>query len=191
MNIEHDCTPDDAEAMARLFFDGFEEQAKPVFGRPENLAGIIRRSMDPSACIVARDGEGMVGMAVLDLEDRHLFSPRLRHFIAEYGRLQGPPRFVMALLLNAGFQKAPFYLDTLAVRNGRRGAGVGTALLEAVEREAARDGYDAVVLDVVDENPRARKLYQNLGFKPVKHRRLPFYKPVFGISGYTRMEKKL
>ena len=60
-----------------------------------------------------------------------------------------------------------------------------------MEREAARQGQPAVVLDVVDENPRARKLYESLGFREVKHRRLPIYKPIFGFSGYSRMEKRL
>lgn len=190
MNIGFDCKLDDAGAVARLFFDGFEKEAKPVFGRPENLARIIRRSLNPGTCITARDNGELVGMAVLDVEDRHFFVPRLRHFTAEYGRLEGPPRFLMSLLLNAGFQKAPFYLDTLAVRNDRRSTGVGTALLEAVEREAARQGYDAVVLDVLDENPRAQKLYESLGYAPVSHHPRPFFKPLFGYSGYTRMEKK-
>ncbi len=192
MNIEHGCALDDAKAIARLFFDGFEKEARRAFGRPESLAGIIRRSMNPSTCIVAREGGELVGMAVLDLEDRHLFSPRLRHLTAEYGRLQGLRRFPVMLLLDCfGSHRGLFYLDALAVRGDQRGTGVGTALLEEVGREAARQGYPSLVLDVVDENPRAMKLYQSLGFVPVEHHRRPFFKPLFGYSGYTRMEKKL
>lgn len=192
MNIEHGCALDDAEAIAALFFDGFEKEARRVFSRPESLAGIIRRSINPSTFIAAREDGELVGMAVLDLEDRHLFSPRLGHFTAEYGRLQGLCRFPAMLLLDCfGSHHGLFYLDTLATRNDRRGTGLGTALLEEVEREAARQGYPSVVLDVVDENPRAMKLYQCLGYQPIEHHRRPFSKPLFGYSGYTRMEKKL
>jgi ribosomal protein S18 acetylase RimI-like enzyme len=191
MDIEHGCTLNDAEAIAGLFFEGFAKETRLVFGSPGSMARVMHKSMNPATCIAAREAGRLAGMAVLDLEDRHLFHPRLKQFTAEYGRLDGLRRFVLMLMLGTGSHKDLFYLDTLTVGEGRRGEGIGSRLLAEVEREAARQGHGSVVLDVVDENPRARKLYESLGFREVKHRRLPLYKPIFGFSGYSRMEKRI
>jgi len=191
MEYRKDCTPDDAGAIARLFFAGFVE-VKPAFGTPHSLARIIRGSFsDPGACITARDAGELKGFALLDFGGRHLFKPGLKHFLKEYGLLEGLGRGFLGALLNAGFHKGAFLLDVLAVDAGCRGQGIGSRLLEETEAESRRQGHASVVLDVVDENPRARKLYESVGFVKVKHRRLPFYRKVFGISGYTRMEKRL
>src|ERR1700691_2315518 len=48
---------------------------------------------------------------------------------------------------------------TLAVDPGHWGAGTGTALLTALVDEAARRGCTEVLLEVREDNPRARQLY--------------------------------
>jgi ribosomal protein S18 acetylase RimI-like enzyme len=53
-----------------------------------------------------------------------------------------------------------------AVLPGQRGRGIGTALLEALEREARNRGIDRLSLSVERENP-AVALYQRLGFRPL------------------------
>lgn len=191
MEYRKNCTPEDAPAIARLLFEGFVE-VPPAFGTPYSLARIIRASLsDTGVCITARDSGELKGMAMLDFGGRHLFKPGLRHFLKEYGLMEGIGRGLLGLLLDLGSHRGLFYLDVLAVDASCRGQGIGSRLLEETEAEARRQGYASVVLDVVDENPRARKLYESVGFEKTKHRYLPFYKRVFGISGYTRMEKRL
>jgi ribosomal protein S18 acetylase RimI-like enzyme len=191
LDYRRDCTPDDAGAIARLFFEGFRE-VPPAFGTPHSLARIIRASFsEPDVCIVARDGGELKGFAMLDFEGHHLFKMGLRHFLKEYGPAEGLRRAFLGALLNAGSHKGAFLLDVLAVDASCRGQGVGSRLLEETETEARRHGYASVTLDVVDENPRAKKLYESVGYERVKHRRLPFYRRLFGISGYTRMVKRL
>lgn len=59
------------------------------------------------------------------------------------------------------------YVQTLAVRRDRHGAGIGTALLLALLHEAARRGLDVVGLEVRADNPRAQALYRRFGFAAV------------------------
>jgi ribosomal protein S18 acetylase RimI-like enzyme len=49
-----------------------------------------------------------------------------------------------------------------------RGRGMGSALLSAIQREAARAGATAVLLSVEQHNARAQALYRNLGFRVVQ-----------------------
>ena len=65
---------------------------------------------------------------------------------------------------------------TLAVAPARWGRGTGTALLTALIDEAARRGCLEVLLEVREDNPRARRLYLREGFTEVGIRR-GYYQP--------------
>ena len=65
---------------------------------------------------------------------------------------------------------------TLAVDPARWGQGIGTALLSALVDEAGRRGYTEVLLEVREDNPRARRLYQRHGFIEIGVRR-GYYQP--------------
>jgi ribosomal-protein-alanine N-acetyltransferase len=65
---------------------------------------------------------------------------------------------------------------TLAVSPARWGEGTGTALLSALVDEAARRGCTEVLLEVREDNPRARRLYLRHGFTEIGIRR-GYYQP--------------
>jgi [ribosomal protein S18]-alanine N-acetyltransferase len=65
---------------------------------------------------------------------------------------------------------------TIAVRPDQWGHGVGSALLGALTGEADRRGNSAVLLEVREDNPRARTLYRNRGFEEIGVRR-GYYQP--------------
>ncbi|GAC1325906.1 MAG: ribosomal protein S18-alanine N-acetyltransferase [Mycobacteriales bacterium] len=68
------------------------------------------------------------------------------------------------------------FVQTIAVRPEREGAGIGAALLLALLREADRRGVDVVGLEVRADNDRAQGLYQRFGFAPAGVRR-GYYQP--------------
>lgn len=60
---------------------------------------------------------------------------------------------------------------TVAVDQGRRGAGLGARLLEALHARAAGAGAVAVLLEVRADNESARALYSTRGYRVVRTRR--------------------
>jgi ribosomal protein S18 acetylase RimI-like enzyme len=52
---------------------------------------------------------------------------------------------------------------TLVVDAGRRGHGIGTALLDAVDAELARHGITDLMIGVMEGNDGARRLYEKRG----------------------------
>lgn len=56
-------------------------------------------------------------------------------------------------------------VESLAVAPSARGAGVGTALLDACRAELRERGLEYWCVDVVESNPAAH-LYERAGFKP-------------------------
>lgn len=77
---------------------------------------------------------------------------------------------------------------TLAVNPARWGEGTGTALLMALVGEAGKRGFEEVLLEVREDNPRARRLYLRHGFTEVGIRR-GYYQPS-GVNAVV-MRKEL
>src|SRR5436190_4420991 len=77
---------------------------------------------------------------------------------------------------------------TLAVNPARWGEGTGTALLTALVGEAEKRGYEEVLLEVREDNPRARRLYLRHGFTEIGVRR-GYYQPS-GVNAVV-MRKEL
>lgn len=59
------------------------------------------------------------------------------------------------------------HLSGVAVEPGRWGEGLATALLDAVEQEVRRRGFRRFRLHVLEENERARVIYERLGWRLV------------------------
>ncbi|NHN31649.1 GNAT family N-acetyltransferase [Paenibacillus agricola] len=59
---------------------------------------------------------------------------------------------------------ADYYIDTVSVNPEFRGRGFGTELLLDAIHYAEAQGHPTVSLNVEENNPKARKLYESLGF---------------------------
>lgn len=57
-------------------------------------------------------------------------------------------------------------VEDVYVVPGRRGEGIGAALVAAAERSLFADGVDAVRLEAMAANDAARRLYERLGYRP-------------------------
>ncbi|MEV0196439.1 ribosomal protein S18-alanine N-acetyltransferase [Nonomuraea sp. NPDC050691] len=62
-------------------------------------------------------------------------------------------------------------IQTIAVLQAHQGTGVGGAMLAELLREARRRGAREVFLEVRDDNPRARGVYEHFGFEEIGIRR--------------------
>ena len=60
------------------------------------------------------------------------------------------------------------YIDDLCVDEAYRGRGIGSALCREVMAAARAQGFDSVTLNVWTGNDGARRLYEKLGFAPLK-----------------------
>ena len=57
--------------------------------------------------------------------------------------------------------------------------------------DAVEYGFNRVRLDVIDINPRAKKLYERKGFKVVRTEKFPYLRRLLGFGGSTTMELDL
>lgn len=111
-------------------------------------------------------------------EDREaLFGPRLRHgadawlerqergevYVA-VAELDGVPVARVGLDFAASADPGVVVLWAASVGEEWRGRGVGTALMRHLEQVAVERGRSVVELLVAKDNPRARALYERLGY---------------------------
>ena len=61
-----------------------------------------------------------------------------------------------------------FYIDTVCVADRFRGYGIGSLLLKETEKAAIQKGYLRLSLNVAQDNPVAKKLYEQNGYKDEK-----------------------
>ena len=88
-------------------------------------------------------------------------------------------------------RKGIAYLGHFGVIPGLQGQGLGTVLIAHLMAQAKARGFGTVALDVSSGNPRAQKLYEQLGFI-VKKTNPTDYRTRFGaIVEHRYMEKPL
>jgi ribosomal protein S18 acetylase RimI-like enzyme len=101
--------------------------------------------------------EGFWGMSRLGLEEAHQTNQETILLTASTG--EAPEGFAIV-----GSQWGLAYLHRIAVLPERSGLGLGASLLDAALRWGAARGARSMVLNVRDDNRRARALYERSGF---------------------------
>ncbi len=75
-------------------------------------------------------------------------------------------RHTSSVLRTPGLKE--MYICNLGVKEGVRGAGIGSRMLAHHQELARHKGYRLLSLDVDPKNPNAQRLYQRLGFRLVR-----------------------
>jgi GNAT superfamily N-acetyltransferase len=94
------------------------------------------------------------------------------HLVAEVdGRVIAHLDAYLDPVTGPGSQRRPTAAASIgvAVLDGYRGLGVGSALMEAADRWARERGLLELRLEVAAENTGAHRLYERLGYEPLTH----------------------
>ncbi len=180
------------DQAARLYMEAFRPLLQPLLGDGPRSLDLLARSMNPTLAFVAIHAGQLTGLAGFQDGGGSLLDIGLPAMIQSYGLAGGSLRYLgMGVLLSRRRQPRTLLMDGIAVAPEWRGQGIGTQLLLAVCHQARENGYREVRLDVLDNNPRARALYERTGFVAVKERSYPFLQRHFGFSAVTEMRRPL
>jgi ribosomal protein S18 acetylase RimI-like enzyme len=188
MEIARGFAPTDRPAIAALYWEAFGDKLGRALGPRAKALAFVARVASPRHAICAWGEDGaLLGMAGFRDAEGSLVGGDLADMAAVYGWAGALWRQALLATLARDAGEARFLLDGLVVAPEARGRGVGTRLLLAVADEARRRGHHEVRLDVVDENPRARALYERLGFRAVARHSTGPLRHVFRFRAATTM----
>jgi len=111
-------------------------------------------------------------------------------------RVQGSPRLRMGVVTTLcapllriidTIPDSDLYIQSIAVKAELRGTGVGSILMDHIEKRAVASGSARLSLDVAAKNKGARRLYERRGFTVAEE----WPKSQFITTLFVRMTKRL
>jgi ribosomal protein S18 acetylase RimI-like enzyme len=177
---------------ARLYWEAFGGKLGRVLGPDDRALRFFQRVIRGDLCFAAVDDAGrLIGIAGFKTPAGSFAGGSWADLKATYGRFGGRWRGCLLWALGRDVDNDRFLIDGICVARADRGKGVGSRLLAALYQEAAERGYPAVRLDVVDNNWRARALYERHGFQAVRTESLGVLRYLFGFASATTMVRPL
>lgn len=174
-------------AVAQLYWQAFGGKLGRVLGPEDRALDYLTRVIRSDHCVSAFDDQGqLLGVAGFKTLRGSFAGGSSYDMRAVYGLWGAYWRGLVLMMLSNSVDNERFLVDGIAVQDFAQGQGIGTRLLENLYQEGRMRGYGEIRLEVVDRNPRARALYERLGFCLIAEERLGILAPIFGFrSAYV------
>lgn len=183
--------------VVELFYEAFTQKVHhlELFTRDKKKATrIMTHSVDTNSAIYALHQGRVVGVLGIKWADgRNFMRFRFTILRREFGLWGATWRYLWQTFERT-LTKIPdntMNVRGIAVHHTMRGRGVGTLLLDALEKRAHEEGFSRLSLEVVDTNPEARRLYERLGFRVIKRESLGWFTKSAGFVAVDFMVKPL
>ncbi|MCC2617133.1 GNAT family N-acetyltransferase [Aestuariibacter halophilus] len=178
--------------VATLYEEAFGPKFMRAIPDKQTRIDILSCSFKPAFSFVALSQGEIVGLAGFQQTSGSLTGGLgASVLLKKLGILKGLWACLVLSLFEREADDKELVMDGIVVDPTVRGKGVGSQLLDAIIHYATEQGYDTVRLDVIDSNPRARKLYEAKGFKAVETNHIPYLKWLVGFSAATTMTLRL
>lgn len=192
VTIRRGFAPEHRGEAAELFWNAFSGKLGKVLGPGDKALAFLEKTLNPDFAFAALSEDGkLLGLAGYKTSGGAFAGGSLSDLTGVYGHIGGWWRGLLLELLERDQEPGELLMDGIFVHPDARGQGVGTLLLEEIFDEARRRGDNSVRLDVIDTNPRARSLYERVGFEAVSTEETGFLAGLFGFKSATRMVKQV
>lgn len=186
--ISNGFSEDERSRVADLYWAAFSGKLHYVLGPPAKALRFLSDQLNPAFALVARDaGHSVQGVAGFKTAEGSLIGGNLRDIARSYGFLSACWRGPLLGLVERDLSDDTLLMDGICVAGEARGQGLGSALLNAIRETAKAQGKSSIRLDVIDTNPRARALYERIGFEATDQEHLGPFRLIFGFRSATRM----
>jgi GNAT superfamily N-acetyltransferase len=138
-----------------------------ILGDEDCRHRLLAQSINWDRVLLACQDGAPVGYASFKHQRRGPFSPGIRPFIHEFGRLGGSLRYGLFVISECREWYYGFYLYGLHVRKAARRQGVASALLQVAFDQALSLGHTKIELEVQVKNLAARAFYARHAFMPI------------------------
>ncbi len=192
--------PADAPAIAALLVEGFGHEYGGLWGRPSGQRAIERTYLLPGrlrdVIVAVDDADVPIGVAGLRTSDMYAsWEPQEQLILhQEFGLWHMLKLEVLSSLVDAPpyqVKRHEGFVYSVAVTAAWRRRGVAVTMMERLHQMARERGKTVAVLEVVERNEGARRLYEQLGYHVRKRRRSLLGWLPWGASPRLLLEKHL
>jgi ribosomal protein S18 acetylase RimI-like enzyme len=198
ITITRELNEEQKREAARLYADAFWLKLRHLWLFPstrEEAVEVIVHALDVSKGFYTLDDTGrLLGFVGLETGREYFVNLSWSSLRKVYGILSALwrlPAYWGFRLFHGGYPQEMLHIDAIVVSGEAQGMGIGTRLLEAVFLEAQNRSLKTTSLEVVDTNPKAKNLYERLGFRVVRQERYGVLTRKAGFGGVVFMEKSL
>ena len=194
INIRRGFEEKDRSKAAKLYVIAFKRKFEKLLGEEAILQRMFEKAMNSDFSLCAYEDGNLLGICGFHAGKHGLVEIKGRDFIENFGLIKGLWKaFLTDMIFTRKVKsKKELLMDGIAVDKDNRGQGIGSKLFQALIEYGIEENYNSIRLDVIDENPKAKALYQKLGFKETYYEKVPKYiSKLIGVSGVTAMVKEL
>jgi ribosomal protein S18 acetylase RimI-like enzyme len=175
-------------SAASLYDEAFGQKFSVAVRSDQKRLSLLEDCFVREYAIVAITDNKLVGIAGFHTPSGSLTGRiTYRYLVSRLGFLKGN----WAALIFSLYERKPvsgeLLMDGIAVHRDYRGKRIGSNLLDELSRYARENKYDQIRLDVIETNPRARKLYERKDFKAIKTEKFPYLRWLLGFGRSTTM----
>jgi ribosomal protein S18 acetylase RimI-like enzyme len=172
------------EKAVLLFEQAFGEKISVAVNNKEQRLDLFSRSFDLNFAFAAISDGQLVGIAGFSIDGKSLTSKlEYADLIKTLGIVKGNWAALILSMFKRNANPNQLLMDGISVDENFRGQGIGKKLLNELISFAKESGFKSIRLDVINTNPRAKKLYEKVGFTEIKNDKYPYLKWLLGFSG--------
>jgi len=192
IKILHGLPPEMKRDLAEIYYEAFGEKLS-IFIKPKHKAlFLLEEALNTNWGFYALENNELLGFLGYEIKGNYYSDFNFYKLKKIFG-LGRAAYITLAFRLasNINLKERQILVDSLAVKKHMRQRGIGTMLLNQFFRFAKRQGFHEAIIEVVNTNTKALRLYKKLGFKPIKKRKYHIFTRRLGFSASITMLKDL
>lgn len=181
------------ETVAKLFYEAFGDKFNLMFGGKTKTVAFVSACLDNTKTIVALQDGLVVGFSGLQYSGKSFIEGDMRQVVKVFGL----GAFKVALIGSMFIFKRvgggnELLLESLAVSSTERNKGIGKKLLQFTIDYARSKKFSKLKLDVIETNPKAKRLYERIGFVESEIHKVPYpFNVIMGFGSMSEMVYEL
>ena len=175
-----------------IYFQAFGQKITSLIKQESKAREIIKKSINYDMAFYALDkNKNLLGFLGFQTTEIGFIEFEFSYFKEIFKPIPAFLKWMILRVFRPRVRVNEIRIDSIAVDASQRGNNIGTLLIERFFSFAKLNDFERTYLEVVDTNPRAKKLYERLGFKTKKTVNFYFFTRSAGFSAEDIMYKTL